>query len=189
MLGRLRQTTRTDVSLALVMAGFVYLAWALVCWSAKGTAVNLQAALAASDAQTAEASVLARSLVATFGSWTRTIFDIAGPICMFWSLWMVIRASRQRRIISWSWLIITCQGLAAVLISVWASLAQVDMVAASATAPVTIFHGDWSPFVIATAVLIWFCTLIWLLLQRAFLRRLLTGPAVRDGVKTHAYRR
>ena len=118
MLGRIRRTTRTDVSFALIMAGLVYLAWVLACWSAKETALALGSAN-----DTTDLAALAEALAATFGSWTRGIFDVIGPIVMLWSLYMVIRASRQRRIISWSWLIISCQALAAILIALMATVA------------------------------------------------------------------
>ena len=46
--------------------------------------------------------------------------------------------------------------------------------------------ADWFPVVLTVAVLIWFGTLGWLIYERIFMRR---PRAIRDGAKTHAYRR
>ncbi len=176
MLGRTRRTTRTDVSLALTLAGIVYLAWVWACWTA--------AAVATGMAEGPPASGAAAAFVSVFGSWARHIFDILGPLWMLASLYLVIRASRQRRIISWSWLLIACHGIAAILVATWAALSQ----AAVASGENTVLppSSDWSPLVVTVAVLIWFGTLGWLIYERLRLGR---GPAIRDGAKTHAYRR
>ena len=189
MLGRVRRTTPTDVSLALVMAGLVYLAWALACWCAKETAAGL------SDLGTDGLPPLSKAIAYTFGGWERSIFDVAGPLWMLASLYMIIRASRQRRIISWSWLLISCQAIAAILIGVWTSMGQLLLQVHFAQedhqgGPGTwAIRADWSPYIIGIAVLIWVGTLIWLVAERVRLRYLLGGPAIRDGVKTHSYRR
>lgn len=196
MLGRLRRTTRTDVSLALVLAGIVYLTWASACWSAKESAANLKAVVGNPPRQLqALAQVdpppVTRWFMNTFGSRACVAFDVAGPIWMFAGLWLVIRASGQRRIISWSWLLVSCQGIAAVAIAVWAALAQELLISSAVQTPGTAgtFQVSWSPVVVGIAVLIWVGTLAWLLFQRLWLQRHLRSAAIGDGYKTHAYRR
>lgn len=178
MLGRTRRTTRTDVSLALTMAGFVYLAWVFACWTAAAAATGLM------KEPDATLTSLATGFVNTFGSWGRHVFDIVGPLWMLGSLYLVIRASRQHRIISWSWLLISCQGIAAILIAAWATLSHAGMY--SPQSPTLPPAANWLPTVVTIAVLIWFGTLGWLIFERLRLGR---GPAIRDGAKTHAYRR
>ncbi len=114
MLGHVRRTTRTDVALALLLAGIAYLVWALSCWSAKHTALLLQ-----SREGVASLPAITSTFLDTFGSWPRLIFDLAGPVWMLAGLYMIIRASRQHRIISWSWLLVSCQAIAGLLIAVW----------------------------------------------------------------------
>ncbi|NLF31710.1 MAG: hypothetical protein GX591_12580 [Planctomycetes bacterium] len=176
MLGRTRRTTRTDVALALVMAGFVYLAWVLACWAAKEAAVGL--------ADAPELGRLATAAVTVFNSPARYIFDILGPIWMLASLYLVIRASRQRRIISWSWLLISCQAIAAILIAAGAAFAHLGTYKRSGG--LFARAADWFPAVLVVAVLIWLATLGWLLYDYRFGRRPRT---IRDTAKTHAYRR
>ncbi|TFG85525.1 MAG: hypothetical protein E4H18_05370, partial [Hyphomicrobiales bacterium] len=161
MLGRTRRTTRTDVALALVMAGFVYLAWVLACWAAKEAAVGLSA--------DSNISGWTFAFVAVFDSWARHIFDILGPLWMLASLYLVIHASRQRRIISWSWLLSSCQAIVAILIASWAAFAHLG----TYTRGGGLFAraADWFPAVLAIAVLIWFSTLGWLIIQRIYLHR------------------
>jgi len=107
-------------------------------------------------------------------------------------LYMIIRASRQRRVISWSWLLISCQGLAGILIAVWAAFAEqmlFSRIDSALTDSPARLHADWSPIVIGAAVLIWLGALTWLVAERFRLQRGLRWPAIRDGVKTHSYRR
>jgi threonine/homoserine/homoserine lactone efflux protein len=176
MLGRTRRTTRTDVALALVMAGFVYLAWVLACWAAKEAAVGL-----GTDRNIRGWTF---AFVAVFDSWARHIFDILGPLWMLASLYLVIRASRQHRIISWSWLLSTCQAIIAILIAAWAASAHLS----TYTRGGGLFAraADWFPAVLTIAVLIWFGTLAWLIYHHFYSRR---PQAISDGAKTHAYRR
>lgn len=174
MLGRVQRTTRTDVALALTMAGFSYLAYVLACYMAKSCAagaVNLAAG-----------STLARTFHATFHSWEACFFDFLGPLWMLAGLYMVIRASRQHRIISWSWLLISCQAVAAILIASWAALAARTL---TMTAPAE--HVNWSPVLVALATLTWVGTLVWLIVDRARLKHY-RGPSLGDGQKTMAYR-
>ncbi len=189
MLGRVRRTTRTDVALALILAGLVYLAWALACWSAKRSAAYMDHQAMASATYRSALPAVSRGFVKTFSSWTGGIFDLIGPVWMLLGLYMVIRASRQRRIISWSWLLISCQAVAALLIACWAAVAMVVPTAAVSGSPAPRAPMDWSPAVIAVAVLIWFGTLVWLILERIRYGRFRSLTAIRDGFKTHAYRR
>lgn len=178
MLGRTKQTTRTDVSLALVMAGFVYLAWVLACWAAKEAAVGL------GSAESGPLDGWTYAFVAVFDSWARHIFDILGPVWMLASLYLVIRASRQRRIISWSWLVASTQAIAAILIAAWAAFAHLTSYGRSEG--LFARAADWFPAVLTVAVLMWLGTLTWLIIQRIYARH---PRAIKDGAKTHAYRR
>lgn len=166
------------MALALVMAGFVYLAWVLACWAAKEAAVGLAAG------ETGELGPLATAAVTVFESPARYIFDILGPIWMLASLYLVIRASRQRRIISWSWLLTTCQAIAAILIAAGAAFAHLGTY--NRSGGLFARAADWFPVVLVVAVLIWLTTLGWLLYDYRFGRRPRT---IRDTAKTHAYRR
>ncbi len=165
------------MALALVMAGFVYLGWVLACWAAKEAAVGL----AASDETLGP---LATAAVKVFESPARYIFDILGPIWMLASLYLVIRASRQRRIISWSWLLTTSQAIAAILIAAGAAFAHLGTYERSGG--LFARAADWFPVVLVVAVLIWLTTLGWLLYDYRYGRRPRT---IRDTAKTHAYRR
>jgi hypothetical protein len=174
MLGRVRRTTRTDVTLALISAGIVYLAYALSCYVAKVSAMTLDGAVTQGR--------LAAAFRSTFGAGGADVFDMVGPLWMVASLWQVIRASRQRRIISWSWLLISGQALAAVLMASWAALSLYQ------TLPSPAMHGpvSWSPRLVVLAVVVWVGTLIWLVVDSRRMRR---GPTMGDGVKTMLYRR
>lgn len=179
MLGRLRRTTRTDVGLALTMAGFVYLAWVLACYTAKICARDL-----ANWRGEGDYDGLPSALTALFGRYA-AVFDWLGPITLCLSLWLVVRASRQRRIISWSWLVISCQAIAAILIAAFAGGAM-HIARPGRPMPDSSEAVDWSPAVVAIAVLIWVSTLVWLIFERVKLTR---GPGLGDGMKTHMFRR
>jgi len=189
MLGRVRRTTRTDVALALVLAGLVYLAWVMACWSAKRSAAHMDHLAAASAAYRSAMPAASRGFMQTFATWTAGIFDLLGPIWMLLGLYMVIRASRQRRIISWSWLLISSQAIAALLIACWAAWALPVPVDAAAESTTAVAGAGWSPAVVALGVLIWVGTLAWLILDRIRYGRFRSHTAIRDGFKTHAYRR
>lgn len=182
MLGHVRRTTRTDVSLALLMAGISYLAWALSCWTAKQTAGALRER--AVDALPA----MAATFVDTFAAWPRLVFDLLGPVWMLAGLYMVIRASRQHRVISWSWLLASTQGLGGLLIGVWAQLAQRNAAALVATSrPAAPSDPFW--IILAIAVVIWVVTLVWLIGEGIRMKGVRVGPAIGDSAKTHAYRK
>ena len=163
------------------MAGFVYLAWAAACYSAKWTAKSLEVTAEVEEVPLSQSATL---LVRTFAHWPHIIFDVAGPVWMLASLYLVIRASRQRRIISWSWLLISCQAITAILIASYAAMACSSC---GLLFPGQLDHADWTPGVVGVAVLIWACALIWLVRQR--LQYQPREPAIRDGSKTHTYRR
>lgn len=179
MLGRLRRTTRTDVGLALTMAGFVYLAWVLACYVAKTCARGLAAAY-----EGASPGGLRAAVATLFGRYA-AVFDLLGPVTLCLSLWLVIRASRQRRIISWSWLVISCQAIAAILVAV-AAAGATAMAFAERAALTGLPPADWSPVIVAIAVLVWVSTLVWLIFERIKLGR---GPTLGDGTRTHMFRR
>ncbi len=185
MLGHSRRTTRTDVALALTLAGLVYLAWVLAVYVAKGAAVQLSA-LSSGEAGLAVASTLpVRVLRGLFTGTAATGIDIIGPIWLVAGLWLVIRASRQRRIISWSWLVMSLQAIAAILFAVLAGHARGLALAAAPAAPLALPAVTWSPAVVTVAVLIWLATLAWLI----HAARLGRGPVRRDGLKTQLSRR
>jgi hypothetical protein len=181
MLGHVRRTTRTDVALALLMVGITYLAWALSCWMAQKTALFLR-----DSAVPAFQPPLTAAFLAAFGAWPRLIFDVLGPVWMLAGLYMVIRASRQHRVISWSWLLASCQGLAALLIAAWAQTAQWGM-----TPSGHLPAGEHNPAgtILLIAVAIWVVTLIWLIGEGIRLRGLRVAPAIGDSAKTNAYRK
>lgn len=186
MLGRVRRTTRTDVTLALILAGVVYLAWALACSYAAQAAEMIAIR---SFAVTAQPPIVQR-LVDTFSVDSRlsALPAMLGPVWMCLGLWLVIRASRQRRIISWAWLVITCQALAAMGIAAWASRASLTAMAAFNAQPTpggSIEQG--LPNYVLIGVLIWLGTLAWLVIDRVRFSR--HGPALGDGIRTHTFRR
>lgn len=189
MLGRTRRTTRTDVALAVTMAGIVYLGWALVGWLSR----SVGQALAGSLAEAPGGAPAARAFASVFGGRGGYAYDLIGPVWMLAGLWLVLRASRQRRIISWSWLLITAQALAAILVAAW-SCWSVWTLAAGGT-PIEVLSGQYivpnpvagSPYVVIFAVVIWSGAVLRLLYDLASMRRRPT-PASRDGLKTHAVR-
>lgn len=174
-----------DVALAMVMAGVVYLTWVLACWSAKDVAVSLQSS---SELQH-RFPPLTMAFLNTFGSMYAVAIDVFGTLWLVASLWLVIRASRQRRIISWSWLLISAQGIAGLLFTVWAALASsLALDAATTATPIPLPNkAGWSPALVAIALLIWVATLVWLILDGSRIRR--RGPGIGDSFKSHIYGR
>jgi hypothetical protein len=182
MLGHVRRTTRTDVSLALLMAGISYLAWALSCWTAHHTALALREHVDDRGLPT-----LVATFIGTFAAWPRLIFDLLGPVWMLAGLYMVIRASRQHRVISWSWLLASTQAIGGLLIGVWAQSAQ-----RLVGGPLTLVRpAGRDPFgiIVGVAVVIWVSTLVWLIGEGFRARGLRVGPDFGDSAKTHAYRK
>jgi hypothetical protein len=191
MLGRVRRTTRTDVTLALIMAGVVYLAWAGACAIARGAA---EVVAQYTRAHELVPTVWAQRLLTTFGdaSSLSAVPPVLGPMWMCLSLWLVIRASRQRRIISWAWLAITFQALGAIGVGVWSARAVQQTLAAAGTvdpAGVEAAAADGANTVwfVVAAVAIWLATLTWLVIDRLRFSRL--GPSLGDGIRTHTFRR
>ena len=170
MLGRVRRTTRTNVTLALAMAGIVYLFWVLACHVGKYCA-NVLAAHT-------PATLTGRALSLAFGRWP-AVFDWLGPVWLVLSLYLVIRASRQQRVISWSWLVITSQALAALLIATVSAMAasrQMDLLKPSGDT-----SADWSVGLVGISVVAWLAALALLIRDRTACSA--TAPAWPTGSK------
>ena len=181
MLGQARRTTRADVGLALAMAGIAYLVWTLAIGVARGTVNDLSSI---AHAQAAGYPTVTEWLCGAFLN-AAGVWDLLGVLWLLVSLVLIVGSGRQRWIISWAWLSAICHGLAAALMAVWAALAAIAPFRASVPpqAPPAPSVG-WGAFsvAIAIALIMWVAALVWMLAERARLRR---GPSLRDGLRTH----
>jgi len=166
MLGRPLRTTRIDVGLALSFGGVAYLVWVLVVGTARHVVNEIARSIHVEKVPIAELPAAARWL---------------------WNSFLIIGASRQRWSISWAWTCAICQAMAATMVGVWTSLAGAfplgsRTVADAAAAPYP--TAGWTSLSVAVALslVLWVSVLVWLLYERARLRR---GPSLRDGLRTH----
>ena len=182
MLGQVRRTTRTDVGLALTMTGISYLMWALVVGVARHTANELS-----------RTACIQKAMAPTLTSWFRgaflngaAIWDVLGVLWLLVGLVLIMGSSRQAWIISWPWLCGMSQSMAAVLLALWTVNAARSVVESPVThfQPPTSPTTGWTSFWIslALALVLWVLTLVWLLYERARLRR---WPSHRDTRRTH----
>jgi len=183
MLGTVRRTTRTDVGLALALAGISYVIWVFVMGTARGVT---NALIRAATAGQASLPGLSRALCNSFAhaAW---VFDLAGVLWLVVSLVLITGSSRQVWIISWPWLSAICQAMVAAVLAIWSAGAAAVALAADAPAgsiPPALPPAPWGPLYLflAIAMVTWVGTLVWLLLERARLRR---GPSHRDSLRTH----
>ena len=184
MLGRVRRTSRVDVGLAMSFAGIAYLIWVLVIGVTRGLVNELSHAQYAG--RTGEFPVITQWLQNAFIH-AAPVFDLAGVLWLLFSLGLIVGAGRQRWSISCPWVCAICQTMAATLLAVWAGVA--------AQAPYTIgmFYGSgpppylttgWAPLCVALAIalVMWVTSLVWMISARS---RLMRGPKLRDGMRTH----
>jgi len=189
MLGRLRRTTRTDVGLAISFAGIAYLVWVL--------ALGVARHLVNEVSRTAWQQNTRLDALPTAGRWlcgamlnAGPVFDLLGLLWLAVSLVLIVGASRQRWIISWSWVCAICQAMAAALASVFAGVAASGALSArwpapplpAGPAPYPVTGWTSLSVMVALALVLWVTVLIWLLTEQA---RLSLGPSLRDGLKTH----
>ncbi|KPK50058.1 MAG: hypothetical protein AMK72_03125 [Planctomycetes bacterium SM23_25] len=107
---------------------------------------------------------------------------------MLWllvSLVLIVGSSRQRWIISWPWLSAICQSMAAAVVAAWAAVAGIGpfgRLAGPDQPPHPVIGWTSLSAALAVALLMWVTALVWLLYERARLRR---GPSLRDTLRTH----
>ena len=186
MLGRPLRTTRIDVGLALSFGGVAYLVWVLVVGTARHVVNEIARSIHVEKVPIAELPAAARWLWNSFLH-AGAVFDLVGVVWLALSLALIIGASRQRWSISWAWTCAICQAMAATMVGVWTSLAGAfplgsRTVADAAAAPYP--TAGWTSLSVAVALslVLWVSVLVWLLYERARLRR---GPSLRDGLRTH----
>ena len=114
------------------------------------------------------------------------VFDVVGVLWLVLSLALIVGASRQRWSISWVWMSAICQTMGAALLVVWSALAGIrpfvtpGSVIGRPAYPTTGYA--FMSVAAAVALVLWVMVLIWLLYERARLRR---GPTLRDGLRTN----
>ena len=179
MLGRVRRTTRTDVGLALSLAGVVYLFWA---GSVACARMVTQQLLVIAQYERLGLTGLAAALTGTFTGWSAA-FDAAGLLWLVLTLLLIIGSSRQRLIISWPWGSAICQALVGGLLAIWSALAAIGPRAygPEVAAPAAVSWTGLSVAAVA-ALLLWVTALVWLVYERARLRM---GPSIHDSFRTH----
>ena len=185
MLGQLRRTTRTDVGLALAFSGLAYLVWALVAGVSRSVIQEMIRSTAAMK-ELPESTRVVKAFFVTGG----IVIDAAGLAWLALSLFLVACSSRQRMSISWAWVSAVCQSFVAALGAVlvgWAAykphIVPIPAAGAGLLERVTALS---LPVTVAMAVLVWVTFLVWLLMERARLRR--RGPTLTDGLRTNIYR-
>ena len=181
MLGRLRRTTRVDVGLGISFAGVAYLVWLL----SAGIARHVVNELLRAARQNVQLPGLSRWLCNAFLH-AAAVFDVVGVLWLVLSLALIVGASRQRWSISWVWMSAICQTMGAALLVVWSALAGIrpfvtpGSVIGRPAYPTTGYA--FMSVAAAVALVLWVMVLIWLLYERARLRR---GPTLRDGLRTN----
>jgi len=181
MLGQVRRTTRTDVGLALALAGISYLIWALVTGIARSLVNDLSTLI---YVQKIKLPTFTQALYNSFIH-AAPVWDLLGVLWLLVSLVLVIGSSRQRWIISWPWLSAICQAGAAALLAAWAAVAAIvpfDVPITYDYPPYPVAGWGCLSAALAVALLMWVTTLVWMLYERARLRR---GPSLRDSLRTH----
>ena len=187
MLGRLQRTTRTDVGLTLAFAGIAFLVWEAALAALRMLVNQVAAAQHVSDSVGGPSAVSALPIIGRGLYWSllyaAPLWDALGLVLMAVALGLLAGASRQRWSVSWAWLAAVCQSIAAALLVV---LGVVTL------APFGLWQGTvegapttgWTalPLAVALGLMIWVTCLVWLLLERAKLRR---GPSLQDGLRTH----
>ena len=186
MLGRLRRTTRLDVGLALAFVGLAYLVWALVAGVSRSV---VQAMI-----KTTAATELPESayIVEVFFVDAGFVIDLVGLGWLTASLLLLAFSSRQRFSISWVWVSAICQafvaGLGAVVVG-WAAyqphILPIEDIGSGNT-PWETVSSISLPVLVPVAIFLWVTLLVWLLVERARLRR--HGPTLRDGLRSNVYR-
>ena len=172
------------MGLVISFSGVAYLVWVLVMGVARGTVNQLSMRAVAWETSVGEFPGVARwfhsAVMHAAPAW-----DVLGVLWLLVSLVLIVGASRQRWSVSWAWMCSLCQALAAALLAVWSGLAaQAAPPAAEVAEPPAYPATGWAfmSVSVAFALVLWVGVLVWLLYERARLRR---GPSLRDGLRTH----
>ncbi len=174
------------MGLALSFGGVAYLVWVLVVGTARHVVNEIARSIHVDKVPMAELPAGARWLWNSFLQ-AGLVFDVVGVVWLALSLALIMGASRQRWSISWPWTCAICQAMAATLVGVWTSLAGAFPLGggtASDAAAASYPTAGWTSLSVsvALALVLWVSVLVWLLYERARLRR---GPSLRDGLRTH----
>ncbi len=172
------------MGLALAMAGVSYLVWVLV--------VGMTRAVVNEVSRTAHIEKIPLEALPTVTRWlwnsfirAAGVWDVAGVLWLLVSLVLIVGSSRQRWIISWTWLSSICQSMAAALVAVWTALARTvpsaDLTPHVGQPPYPVTGWTALSVALAVALLMWVTTLVWLLSERARLGR---EPSLRDTLRT-----
>ncbi len=169
------------MGLALAMTGISYLMWALVVGVARHTANELS-----------RTAYVQKVMFPIASNWLRgaflngaVIWDVLGVLWLLVGLVLIMGSSRQAWIISWPWLCGMSQSMAAVLLALWTANAARSVTEHAITHlqppyPTVGWTSFWA--CLALALVLWVMTLVWLLYERARLRR---WPSHRDTRRTH----
>lgn len=193
MLGRLRRTTRLDVSLALALSGTSYLVWALVAGISRSSVQQVF--------ENIHRAGCTWEGLSPSSAWVKTMFvdagiaiDVVGLAWLAVSLLLIVFSSRQYFSISWAWVSVICQsftaGLGAVLVG-WAGQQPYELlITPTQAAPPQTTWAQVSGFsllvTLVLAVVVWVAFLAWLLIDRARWTR--SGPSLRDGMRSNVTR-
>ena len=187
MLGRLRRTTRLDVSLALAFSGLSYLVWVLVAGTARDMVRDLIPAIGKLHIAVPPFTNVVKIFFVDMGF----VIDIVGLVWMVVSLLLVVYSGRQKLSISWAWLSAVLQSFIAALGGVMVgramSLPYGSMVGTTRPSDTDLAKlSEVSLWVILTvAILIWVTCLVWLMIERAHFKS--RGPTLRDGMRSNIY--
>ena len=170
------------MGLALTCAGLAYLVWALVAGISREVMQELIRSASSQAGKLPEWT----SGVKIFFVDAGIAIDLVGLGWMAASLVLVALSSRQRISISWAWTCAIVQAFLAALGSVLVSYsAYLPFFMPARTGNDTTVLEKVSalslPVTLALAVLVWVTFLLFLLAERAKIRR---GPTLRDGMKT-----
>ncbi len=166
--------------MSIAFVGVAYLVWALTIGVIRHSINKLPPALFA-GASDLSAVVTSFRAAAVNGA---LIWDVCGVTWLLISLVLVVGAARQRWSVSWAWFSVLLQALACVLLGLWGVLGMLTLRGVASSMPSAAPSAGWTTFSIAFAIalLLWATVLVWLLSERARLRR---GPSLRDGLRTH----
>ena len=166
-------------------AGVAYLIWVLVIGVTRGLVNELSKTAYIDKIHAGNFPVITRWLYNTFIH-AAPVFDLVGVLWLLLSLGLIVGAGRQRWSISCPWVCAICQTTASALLAVWAgvSVQSPHCYMTTYASPPPYPTTGWASLCVALAiaVVMWVTSLVWMISERA---RLMHGPKLRDGMRTH----
>lgn len=173
------------MGLVLSFAGVAYLIWALAIGTGRHLVNGLSRMVHAGEFPFDTLPTVTKWLCNTFFH-AAPVFDVVGVLWLLLSLALIVGASRQRWSVSWPWMCALCQAGGAALMAAWAGLSGqapfIYGVSYVGRPPYPTTGWTFMSVAVCLALVLWVGVLVWLLYERARLRR---GPSLRDGLRTH----